>query len=228
MNRQFKALLFIILNKEDKKISQFQKDVATCLLLGSWNTAIINPKWLAKNIFEVPDGEEFGMEMSFNGSVKFRTLIRDIYIAPTNDRLVMYPVKEEEELFKRIDSVTTMLYKKLPYTPITAIGHNFTYILDGVESFTVDVFKGLQEYDSVYDNINTGLSNEVLIKHSLLVNEDEHVKLNLNYKKDGNKKILDLNYHYQVNQIPDLINHALNKCYSNYVHSQNIKEFLIS
>lgn len=165
--------------------------------------------------------------MSFQGNIKLRTLIHDIYVTPANDRLVMYPAKNDTELFKRIDKVSEALYDKLPYTPITAIGHNFAYKLDERESYSISVFEDMLEYEGLYKKLDLELGNELNVKHSLLTKDDNYVVLNLTFKQVGIDKMLEMNYHYQVNQEPEKINHAINKCYSNYEHSQIIRDTFI-
>ncbi len=195
--------------------------------MGAWNTAILNPNWLCKQIFELPKDKQIPIEISFDVKVSLKYTINDLIIIPGIEKLIIYPAREEEKLFESIVSATSLLYDKLPHTPITAIGHNFRYELTNDERF-VDIGFDFTNEQEAFKSISSQDIQSTTIAHSLSLQEDKEVILKLNFQKTKDKSIIDLNYHYQVNNDDKKIKFALSNYFGNYKHSIAIKSNFIN
>lgn len=212
-------------------ISKFILDNATCVILGAWNTAILNPMWLAQKVFDLPQDAQMPMELSggiLGIPTYFRAQIKGLYIIPTAEKFIINPSKEEEALFELTDIAVSKLYNILPHTPILALGHNFSYEIEGDEVFSLDFDFSAYHWGKIYKNIEASPASEALIQHSLYLMGDPYVILNISFKIAGEKKFLNLNYHYQVDNDSDKIKNALGKFRQNYKHSKLISITLIA
>ena len=167
------------------------------------------------------------MELAFGISTNIRAKIRDLFFVPTAEKLIINPSKEEEELFQIADTAASALYETLPYTPITAIGHNFSYELEESETFSLTIGFSASNCEEMYKDIAKP-GNNSLVQHSLFLSKDSYVVLNLSFKIIDDKKIISMNYHYQVNNDNNRIKHALGKFNQNYQHSKIITSQLIT
>ena len=161
-------------------------------------------------------------------NISIRAKIKDLFFIPTTEKLIINPSKADEDLFKLADTVTLKLYKTLPYTPIAAIGHNFSYELEEGETFSIDIDFSAYYCKEIYKNVGASPGPVSLIQHSLFLRDDTHVILNLSFKMTEEKRILSMNYHYQVDNDSDKIKHALSKFYKNYQNSELTSSKLIT
>ena len=198
------------------------------MLLGSWNSAILNPKWLSEKVFDIKE-ETYNMEISMDMFLKTRIKIQDIYFMPTQNNLTIFTsnnVKDVQESFKLIEKATKKIFELLPFTPISAIGHNFIYELGESEVFSLELHFQGANYSALYKKISGKPIESSLVKHTIVLDEDNLVQLNINYKTET-KKTLELNYHYKVDNNNDKIKYSLSRYFLNYQHSQNVVDNLI-
>ncbi|KJU86848.1 hypothetical protein MBAV_000962 [Candidatus Magnetobacterium bavaricum] len=188
--------------------------------MGAWNVAILNPKWIANEIMKLPIETAILMELGVGTTLRLRAKIADLFFIPTNERLILNPSKEDDEVFKLADSAVNKLYNTLPYTPIEAIGYNFTYELDEREDFSVDIKFELPCLNDFYKDIEASAVLESEVHHALKLSNDAYVIFNITLRIVSDKKIVAINYHYQTDNDRGRIEHALDKFYINYKHSQ--------
>ena len=186
--------------------------------------------WLAQKIFDLPQDAQLPLELSggiLGIPTYFRAQIKGLYIIPTAEKFIINPSKEEEGLFELADIAVSKLYDILPHTPILALGHNFSYEIEGDEAFSLDFDLSASRWEKTYKNIGASPAPEALIQHSLNLSGDPFVILNVSFKIIGEKKFLNLNYHYQVDNDSDKIKNALSKFHQNYKHTKLISATLI-
>ncbi|MCK5506162.1 MAG: hypothetical protein KAJ10_13440, partial [Thermodesulfovibrionia bacterium] len=200
---------------------------ATAVVVGAWNVAILNPRWIATEILKLPMSTAIPMELGVGPGISVRAKIADLFFVPASDRLIINPSREEEALFKLTDQAIENLFEVLPHTPIEAIGYNFLYSLDDDEDFAIDVKFEASNYDALFKKFNASAGQESVVQHSLVILDDSYVVLNLQMKILGKKKLLVFNYHYQAKNDKARIKQAINKFYKNHRHSQDSLSSLI-
>lgn len=208
-------------------MSKFLLNEATYVVVGAWNLAILNPRWIASEILKLPEGTQFPIEMAIGPSISLKANISDLFIVPGSDRIIVNPSKEDKALFKLADKVVNDLYATLPYTPITAIGYNFVYELEEDEAFAIAMNFDAAQYGDVFKTFGAAAGSASMVQHSLALYEDAYVVLNLVQKIEVRKKVVSMNYHYQINNDKEKVKHSLNKFLSNYEHSQTVISKLI-
>jgi hypothetical protein len=211
----------------EETISRFITQDATLVMVGSWNLAILNPKWFADQIMHVPPGTQFKVEMAVGPTLQLRATIDGLIFIPAIDRVIMAPREETDELIRLVDNAAVDLYKKLPYTPIEAVGYNFTYELEEHEAFSGVVDFRTEVYEEVYKKLDCKSASTSTMLHSIQIG-DEPGLLNLTYKIAEGRKALVLNYHHPVEFSAEKINSALGKFYANYQHSKLVSSILIT
>lgn len=167
------------------------------------------------------------MELAVGPALQVRAKIKDVYFIPSSDKLIMIPAEEKEELFELADTSVLELYKTLPYTPIEAVGYNFTYELDAGESFSLAMDFSGSRNDKVYKKIGASAGSVSLLQHALIPDEDKAVILNVSYKIADERKLLILNYHYRVQNDSNKANHSLGNFLKMYRHSKSVSSKMI-
>ena len=114
------------------------------VVVGHWNAAILNePGWIAKNILDVPEGEQIGLDTLLGGNqVGLEQVVeRQIWLfeafglACNGQRIEMF-TSDIDNLQPLYDAVTR-LADLLPHTPTRAAGVNFyVHVTDDVASIT--------------------------------------------------------------------------------------------
>lgn len=198
------------------------------MMLGAWNTAIVNPKWLAKEILGLPEGTPFTVDLAIGSSTNVRALVRELFIMPTNDTFLINPSKEDENLFSLADKAALKLYSTLPHTPIVAIGYNFSYELEKDETFSFEPDFNLSRLERTYNDIKGKALPNSTIKHSLSLENYQYLSLNLSFQLSEEKVFLLMNYHYQADNNETVINEALGRFHEFYEHSKLVSRKLIT
>jgi hypothetical protein len=102
-------------------------DSWTIVILGRWNIAILNPKWLAANIFKE---KKLAVEFPIEPGLPLRIIGDKVMLIPREDRLIIGLTEVTNDILKRMESVAIQLLEKLPHTPIIKVGINFGYVID--------------------------------------------------------------------------------------------------
>ena len=159
----------------------------TLVILGRWNTAILSPDWLAKEIFRVESMAIYypvlGGESPFFETNNIRVVVKE-------DRITFYPLKDNEAILQDIEDAAKRILDKLPYTPVDAFGENFHYI----EEHSIYQFEEIFELSDEIKLLKDGVVSETSIKRTIDLGG---CQLNLNIIA-GPPYRVELNYHYKV------------------------------
>lgn len=101
----------------------------TIVILGRWNIAIFNPKWLIANIFK---DRELAVEFPVEPGLPLRIIGDKVLLIPREDRIILGLAEISNSFLKRMEAIAIQLLEKLPHTPVVKVGINFGYIIDKV------------------------------------------------------------------------------------------------
>jgi len=181
------------------------------------------------NIFDIPKGETYEATISIDSTgTRTKTTIRNINFIPTPDRLTISPNIDDSGVFKLIGEKSEILCKKLPHTPISSLGHNFSYELEDEERFTLELDFTSSSFSDLYKQIKATPKQESVLAHSLLIEKDPDVVLHVSFHARDGKRTLQLNYHYEIKDDIEKAQKVLGNFYDNYLHSKLANEKLIS
>ncbi|MEW6411407.1 MAG: hypothetical protein AB1483_02915 [Candidatus Zixiibacteriota bacterium] len=102
-------------------------DNFTIVILGKWNVAIFNPRWLSEHVFDKP---EINVEFPVQPSAPFRITGDGVRIIPHSDRLILGATSDSDSNLEQMEGVACKLLSVLPHTPVSKIGINFGYESD--------------------------------------------------------------------------------------------------
>lgn len=169
------------------------KDNANIVLIGSWNLSILNPTWFAKEFPELKIGKEISVEMELNTHA-LRFTIQNIIINPNPNKLIFFSTTDDDKNYESMEKLVADTVKKLPHTPIRAIGHNISYFVDN--NFELFESEKLDKYEEFYKGTTKTIAlNSQEIKHSLAY---ENFMLNLTYNINRQKNFISFNFNYEV------------------------------
>ncbi|MEN8204373.1 MAG: hypothetical protein ABFS24_00045 [Pseudomonadota bacterium] len=196
-------------------------DQVSLVLLGGWNPAILQPKWIAKEIFNTPEGEDVPATITFplNISGPPKVEMKGVAFVPTNDNLAIFPTQPDEDGFNRAEQFAINLLRELPHTPISAFGENFVYVEDDPNDELLRIFNVNDDIDTRVEHA-TGMA-KLSIKKSMQIGE---CLLNITRSFDDGVVKFSFNFHYEVNSA-EVAGRALGDTFfRNYTVCQNVMQ----
>ncbi len=184
------------------------------VIVGAWNPAIINPPWLSKEIFEVPEDvdEPVKLELSTNPLDPPKLTIRDVAFIGKRDLLVLSPSNFTEANFKSVEDKARIILDKLPHTPITAFGQNFEFFGETATVDDTDVFDFEDNIHELLGLIDYSLESTNISK---TLRFENHV-LNFTRILSGSSLTVKFNFHYEVTSAIDAKNQLENSILTNF------------
>lgn len=158
---------------------------ANIVCVGSWNTKIFTPEWLAGNIFQIENIEGLlnNQEMDF----AFRDKNRDITIFPKSTSLEITLAKFEESKLTDLVLILNRILSLLPHTPIKGIGFNLNYEIGE---------KPVPAWISTLSKKSQIIPNGIQISNFSLRKNYENYILNININEIT--KVINFNFHYEI------------------------------
>ncbi|TXG81684.1 MAG: hypothetical protein E6R14_07455 [Thermomicrobiales bacterium] len=105
---------------------------SSLVLAGAWNTAILSPDWIARQVLNQEQGQPvsvlvafplgFGMPPSF----RLEGVVYQIF----PDRVTLAPPTWADESLNQVEQLAIGIAGKLPYTPLVGVGQNFDLVLE--------------------------------------------------------------------------------------------------
>lgn len=107
-------------------------DTPVLVIIGGWNANILlNPKWLSKYLF--PEQKNLVIELpappSFPAPPRVST--SDVRLALTGPKLLFTPLNPAVAVLDHIEQLGIKIADYLPHTPVSAVGINFTFEVEG-------------------------------------------------------------------------------------------------
>jgi hypothetical protein len=158
------------------------------VVVGKWNIAILSPEWLAKEVFKQ---ESIAIMYPIMGDIFPVFEANSMRVVARPDRVIFTPLKNDADTLKRIEDAAINILRILQYTPVSAFGENFHFIVDPPED-SVSAALDIRDSELVAAEGRVG---GVTVKRSIEL--DEH-RLNITVARVQQKQKIELNYHYDV------------------------------
>jgi hypothetical protein len=163
------------------------------VITGAWNPAVFTPQWVAKNLFDIPEGREVTVNIAQNvdpnGNVSAATYFGDIGMSVGNRRLDLFSNSFEDTGKRALERLCLKIIDLLPHTPIDGFGVNFIFRTTDPWSGLVDKLKTKDDIESEYE-----------IDRQIFISVIKREKATLNFRREvaGAEIRLDLNFHHIV------------------------------
>lgn len=187
-------------------------DKTNLVLLGSWNMGIITPQWLLKQFPEFTSSA-FRIEAAFGPITEFKYSldIPSVGININPQRLIIFPITPGTP-YSNVTKIASGILNRLPHTPISAVGHNFTFGVDF--NFSHEIYdRSISFYTQKIKDLAI-FSQE--IKYSFPM---ERCILNLSHEFPS--RISAFNFHYEI--VPGIVpNEAVTEFEPNWMKAKKI------
>jgi hypothetical protein len=166
-------------------------DDRTIVLVGSWNVAILNPDWVARELFGVDTVEAQILIAEGQTSLKYK--VDNVSISPQPSRVIVASLATTDECLQQSECIAARLLERLPVTPVTAIGVNFGYVEEQIPENIAGIFN---THDiALFGQRKLQVKQVNLVRH--LAYEDRELRFRLS-KTEQNTLRIHLNYHKVV------------------------------
>jgi hypothetical protein len=162
----------------------------TVVIPGSWNVAILNPNWVATELFQTA---EVQVEIRILGpEFEFRYRHEQVTIVPRTSRVMFVMADDSATTLASVESTASRLLQLLPRTPVSAIGVNFGFTENEVPSALAEMFSLLDDNalgDRQLEILETSISRKIpwrgerTLKFRRTLKEGA-VSFHLNFHKD--------------------------------------------
>lgn len=171
-------------------------NVATIVVVGTWNRDIFTPDWVKENIlngkgFSVFFPLESSFSLKFDVDKKFSFLIN-------GSRLEFYLLDDSESTVNELLDALRNILRCLVHTPIKSFGINFVYEENGKGNY----LSSIDDTEKLKEAIGCGIDSSEL-KRSFLLNDSS--TLNFSITQKGECATFNFNYHYNVTMVNDML-----------------------
>lgn len=172
---------------------KFKPEFNSLIIVGNWNNAILNPKWITKYI--LPE-TELSVEIPLNINASMRMSTKELRIFSIDGKLNFAVLKHDDTVFKKIGELGIKMADNLIHTPVSAFGINYVFECEGTE--TIDDLFSLSDSEDIEQN-GFAVSN-IQIRRQLKSGDK---LLNLIIIKSNEKYSFDFNYHTNIKSMVD-------------------------
>lgn len=162
------------------------------VLVGAWNTAILTPDWLTKQL-----GASGPIQIEFpigNPLMPLRYTLNGVHLVVTREHVVLAPSADDPVILGRMESYCKSILTVLTHTPVTAIGINFAFLEEAPPD---DLKRLFRASDLPRINDANFVVEGTEIKRRLRLPQDGILNLSLQ-QTDGAQVVLNLNFHRDV------------------------------
>jgi hypothetical protein len=176
-------------------VAEAKADGSSVVIVGYWNPAILQPPWLARNVFGGnADQAPVQTEVSLVAGQPPRYMMHGIRIAPAYDKLTVVPPGLEDAQLANCEEKIRAILGALPHTPVTAFGINFIFQDDEPSAAVLDLFADrellAEATDLAFDTRATSFARAMAM-NGYLLNFTRTLSSN-------NSVVYKFNFHYQV------------------------------
>lgn len=162
------------------------KFVIVCL--GAWNKKLFSPPWVAKVLFDLPDGADLLAEIN-TSELELTFKHRNVALTAKDKSLEIQVLNAEKSSIEYSNELLLRILQLLPQTPIGATGFNIQYELDNKEINSTLLSK-VDLHLKPMDNFH--------VDQIRFIKQDTDHELRLMFNvKDNNKLTISFNYHYK-------------------------------
>ena len=171
-----------------------KNDFNTLILVGMWNKAIFNPKWISKYL--LPKEKKLQVELPLNVDGSARISSNKIRIYILGAKLCFVPLLTTDENFESIQSLACKTADYLPHTPVTAFGINFLFENDTNKDL-IKIFN-LNDSEKIHE-IGAKIKN-TRYTHSI---EIDDLLINISLSTENNRMLFDFNFHFDISNLTE-------------------------
>lgn len=174
-------------------------DSVSIVLVGKWNKYILDPEWIAKNLF---NEEKIQVEFPIlNFDLPPRFSHENIRIVLNKDRLEFFALSYSKSVFDRIEEMIKTVTNILKHTPTGAFGINFEYNTDSNDQRLLELFEFSDNNGIIDSDESLPSITEMAITRTLEL-DDRKIKFTL--KKTDLNISFRFNFHYVVKNADEI------------------------
>lgn len=158
------------------------------ICIGSWNTKIFTPIWVANYIFSIKIEDLEGLLNQEEIEVGYKNTKNDIFFVPRGSSIEIRLSKFDPEILQEAVKILNRILKELPHTPIKGIGFNFGYSFNSNSDLPL-----LRDIENKFNTFHFDdfLTDKVNLKKQY----EDHI-LNLTLLRAENVFSVNFNFHY--------------------------------
>ena len=168
----------------------------TVVIAGAFNPSIIIPPWIAKNVLDVPTGQNFPVQVlaPITGIAQLpRFTFAGLSFSPSFQNLTFYLEDLDDAGCHKVCDAAARILELLPHTPVTGLGFNFGFTENQP---SVRLLQLMSVSPAVADAVGQG-AETVGRSWANLLNWDKAL-ITVLAEIRGEEASLDLNFHYAV------------------------------
>jgi hypothetical protein len=192
------------------------------ILVGNWNPAIFQPGWIARYLFNIPEGQQVQLAEVITaerlGSPIHYFSDSNVGILASTERVEVYANDFDSSTTKLVEQVCIRLIQALPHTPLGPFGVNLSFSQEDPNDELLDLLRTRDNVEQHFKIVKQKLTSTIELP--------DEVALNFSRQPSAQAVVFDFNYHHKQITSPtaeSLLDGAITK-YLN--HSQTVLKTL--
>jgi len=169
---------------------------STLVLAGAFNPAILTPPWIARNILDRPEGEQFPVQMlaQIAGFTQLPRFSFDgLSFSPSFQNVTFFLQGLDDSACERVCDVASRILRLLPHTPVIGVGFNFGFT---TQQPGVGLLRLLAVSTAGADALAEG--SEILSRSWVNLVRWQGALVTVQAQISGADTAVNLNFHYEV------------------------------
>lgn len=182
------------------------------VILGAWNPALLNPDWITRELFEVPEGQDVNvaLEVPIGSLLSSPKITYDGFVFLANiDKLTITVLDPTEASINRAENMARLVLQKLSYTPVSAFGQNIMFLDKEPTTEQISVFSKIP---SQPPKVTEGTTIGTSLRWAL---ERNGGITNITHELSNGQLAVKFNFHYGVVGASDAANKLSGTFFSN-------------
>lgn len=177
-------------------MTEVNENVATLVVVGTWNVSIFTPEWVKENVLI---GKDFQILFPVNIMNSLKFVVPNKYSLAVNGNRLEFQLNDNSDVCSKelLEPVRNIL-RSLVHTPVNSFGINFV--------FKTNEQPGLLSTLPHTSEIKDSLSSEMeLTEVTRALKLQDGDLLNFKISQKGEEVIFDFNFSYTVNKIQGML-----------------------
>ncbi len=192
---------------------QIVREATNLVIIGAWNPAILQPSWLGRHVFGIPEGQPLPVKMAFTPipGAPPKWTIEGITFVPSHDRLFLSPVDLNQDTLSAVETKAIAILNLLHHTPVGAFGQNFHFVDEQPAPELVQIFALNDDAGDRIEPANVLVSTSITTSYAI-----GNCVLNLTRSFSNGRLDIKFNFHYDTSSAADAVAKLANTFSVNY------------
>ena len=186
---------------------QLVSSETSLVIAGAWNPAILTPAWVLQHGLLRPLGDNIVqtfLPATLGGIFEFPRYVLDgLSFSVRPNLLILSPPESTPDLISTLEVTAANMLEELRHTPVTGIGHNFSFYKENPDAVDLDIFTTSRQ--DLTDNMPNGWVPASGSIAASFENNDGTVIVDIQRRCEANVLHVKFNFHHPIKSVDEAL-----------------------